>query len=223
VLGSHADCDLVLTDDGSIWGRHLAAVWVRLFEDDPDSWILRLIDLQTAAPIFLNDDRPRRSVDAPFAVRVGHHVICALPVASGAAVPDPSRWPPMDPRPKPTMSAASGVRRRRRQHVLLTVDDGRASASVEVPIEAFDDGVVLGRGNNCFDGGLRSVLSNGSISGAHLLLLRDWDRVVAVDLCSTNGTHVAGQRIRSLRTRREATLRLGKKVNLRIRCLKGEG
>jgi hypothetical protein len=79
VLGSHDRCDLVLSDDAGIWLRHLLATCVRL---DDGSVGVRLIDLKTDIPFYLEDDAPQWSVTAsgPFAIRLGRHVICGFPL-----------------------------------------------------------------------------------------------------------------------------------------------
>ncbi len=88
-------------------------------------------------------------------------------------------------------------------------------ASVEIPVEALDAGVLLGRALNCFDGGLRRIFCD-AVSRAHVLLLRDHDDVYAFDLCTTNGTRVAGRRIRRFKLSPDgAALELGKKVTFR--------
>ncbi len=88
-------------------------------------------------------------------------------------------------------------------------------ASVELPVDALDAGVLLGRALNCFDGGLRRIFCE-AISRAHVLLVHDRDDVFAFDLCSTNGTRVGGQRIRRHRlSDAGSTLELGKKVIFR--------
>ena len=100
-------------------------------------------------------------------------------------------------------------------HVRVTLERGGMGASVELPTEALDAGVLLGRALNCFDGGLRRIFCE-AISRAHVLLVRDHDDVFAFDLCSTNGTRVAGQRIRRYRlSDAGSTLELGKKVSFR--------
>ena len=227
VLGSHRRCDLVLADDFDIGYRHLAAVLVRLFEDDPDSRVLRLIDLRTGVPIFVHDDRPRSSVDAPFAVRVGHHVICGLPATPGAAANDAGAvaaagddlraFQAHGPQSPPSSLVDASP-----SHIRLTVQREGLGASVELPTQALDDGIIIGRALNCFDGGLRRVLDDSAISGTHLLLLRDWDEILGFDLCATNGTRVAGQRVRRHRfTDDEPAVELGKRVTLSITSLKG--
>src|SRR5262249_49717901 len=80
-------------------------------------------------------------------------------------------------------------------HVRVTLERGGMGASVELPEETLDAGVLLGRALNCFDGGLRRIFCE-AISRAHVLLLRDRDGVYALDLCSTNGTRVGGHPIR---------------------------
>src|SRR5262245_9889870 len=68
VLGRHTQCDAVL-DDPEISLRHLLATIVEL----ADGPALRLIDLHTDVPFYLQDDVPRRSIVAsgPVAVRLG--------------------------------------------------------------------------------------------------------------------------------------------------------
>jgi hypothetical protein len=268
VLGSHDRCDLVLSSDSGVWLRHLAAICVRL---DDDSIGLRLIDLKTDLPFFLDDDTPRWSVLAtgPFAMRLGRHVVCGFPI--GAAIGDePSSSPAAAPVPRgaPEAGAApravdplatnvveTGITRSpsdlrgglvvpapgageitsfvpsapvsqiqdllgpstSSSQVRVTLERGGMGASVELPLEALDAGVLLGRALNCFDGGLRRIFCE-AISRAHVLLLRDHGEVSAYDLCSTNGTRVGGQRIRRFRLADAgSTLELGKKVVFRWR------
>lgn len=88
VLGSHDRCDLVLSDDAGIWLRHLLATCVRL----PDGGVgVRMIDLKTDVPFYLEDDAPQWSVTAtgPFAIRLGRHVICGFPLGDAPDAPEP--------------------------------------------------------------------------------------------------------------------------------------
>jgi len=258
VLGSHDRCDLVLSGDSGIWLRHLAAICVRL---DDDSVGLRLIDLKTDLPFFLEDETPRWSVIAsgPFAMRIGRHVICGFPIGPLSADDSSSASPPRAaPSPRRDFDAAAtgiletGLTRipaegnvvpvrapneitaflpsapvsqiqdllgpnPSPQHVRVTLERGGMGASVELPVDALDAGILLGRALNCFDGGLRRIFCE-AISRAHVLLLRDHGDVFAYDLCSTNGTRVAGQRIRRHRmSDTGTTLELGKKVTFRWR------
>ncbi len=267
VLGSHDRCDLVLSSDAGVWLRHMAAICVRLPDDSVG---LRLIDLKTDLPFFLDDDMPRWSVLArgSFAMRLGRHVVCGFPIGAAAAepagVPAPARAdggaraPAAErgdqgrgkdlfatgvletgisfnmpasvrvaPSPPPVELATflpsapvsqiqdllgpsvSGNR------VRVTLERGGMGASVELPVEALEAGVLLGRALNCFDGGLRRIFCE-AISRAHVLLFHDRDDVFAFDLCSTNGTRVGGQRIRRHRlSDGGTTLELGKKVVFR--------
>jgi hypothetical protein len=253
VLGSHDRCDLVLSSDSGVWLRHLAAICVRL---DDDSVGLRLIDLKTDLPFFLEEDTPRWSVLAtgPFAMRLGRHVVCGFPIGPAATDEHPS------PEARPTEHrrgdpGATGIvetaliRSTNEGHVIpvrapneitaflpsaplppladggappaggplirVTLERGGMGASVELPADALDAGILLGRALNCFDGGLRRIFCE-AISRAHVLLLRDQGDVFAYDLCSTNGTRVAGQKIRRHRMNDGGTtLELGKKVVFR--------
>jgi hypothetical protein len=253
VLGSHDRCDLVLSNDAGIWLRHLAAICVRLEDGNVG---LRLIDLKTDLPFFLDEDTARWSVIArgPFAMRLGRHVVCGFPI--GPAAGEGAAAGPLAPRaaaparsgenesppaaddalvearsvavaPSPNdlaqFIAAAPVSQihdllgpsNSADHVRVTLERGGMGASVELPTEALDAGVLLGRALNCFDGGLRRIFCE-AISRAHVLLVRDHDDVFAFDLCSTNGTRVAGQRIRRYRlSEAGSTLELGKKVSFR--------
>ena len=88
VLGSHDRCDLVLSDDVGIWLRHLLATCVRLADGNVG---VRLIDLKTDVPFYLEDDAPQWSVTAsgPFAIRLGRHVICGFPLAEATEAAPP--------------------------------------------------------------------------------------------------------------------------------------
>lgn len=266
VLGSHDRCDLVLGSDSGIWLRHMAAICVRL---DDDTVGLRLIDLKTDLPFFLDDATPRWSVIAsgPFAMRIGRHVVCGFPIGplTGDEPPPPPR-DALSPRDTPSRSDAPSRRASDAQatnvldtalslssvsmggparpanelasvvpaapvsqiqdlvgpspsaaHVRVTLERGGMGASVELPAEALDNGILLGRALNCFDGGLRRIFCE-AISRAHVLVLRDQGDVFAFDLCSTNGTRVGGQRIRRHRlVDGGTTLEMGKKVVFRWR------
>ncbi|MFO0755916.1 MAG: FHA domain-containing protein [Byssovorax sp.] len=256
VVGSHDRCDLVLPGDPTIWLRHMIATCVRL---DNGTVALRLIDLKTDVPFFLDDDNPQWSVTAtgPFAVRLGRHVICGFPIGA-AAEESPAREPFATAARTQQLDAATRSRltldsmlipglpgdlRTSRpsihepfpvvpsapvsqiqdligpsaspNHVRVTLERGGMGASVEISLEALDAGVLLGRALNCFDGGLRRIFCD-AVSRAHVLLLRDHDEVYAFDLCTTNGTRVAGRRIRRFKLSSEGSvLELGKKVTFR--------
>ncbi len=223
VLGSRQECDLVLTDDPWIADRHLAAVVVRSREDALHADRIRLIDLETGVPMFTSEDEPRSAVvGAALSVRVGHHVLYVHPVgptdavndaphaaAVGADEPDAPEVSCPRSSPRAPAGATSAC-------VRLAVDRRGFGASVELPLDALDDGILLGRGFHCLDPGLRRVLDHGAISSKHLLLLRDQDELFAFDLCSTNGTRVAGRRVRRHRITPTDTLELGRHVTLRV-------
>jgi hypothetical protein len=264
VLGSHDRCDLALLSDTTVWLRHMAAICVRL-EDGGVG--LRLIDLKTDLPFFLDDDTPRWSVLAtgPFAMRLGRHVVCGFPIGPAVGEDVRAQLAPaprsMDHRVRrdslattgeldtgilraaeafraasmPAVAAAELPREitnflptapvsqiqdlvassASADRVRVTLERGGMGASVELPGEALDAGVLLGRALNCFDGGLRRIFCE-AISRAHVLIVRDRGEVYAFDLCTTNGTRVGGQRIRRHRLEDAGTtLELGKKVTFR--------
>jgi hypothetical protein len=254
VLGSHDRCDLVLANDAGIWLRHMIAICVRL---EDDTIALRLIDLKTDIPFFLDNDIPQWSVTASgsFAIRLGRHVVCGFPIGStdGEVPAEPEPAAPVRSHTIESLSRAAMMEtsvneisspfvrplRARDEpftimpsapisqiqelmgpsaspnHVRVTLERGGMGASVEIPTDALDAGVLLGRALNCFDGGLRRIFCD-AVSRAHVLVLRDHEDVYALDLCTTNGTRVAGRRIRRYRLSNEgSTLELGKKVVFR--------
>jgi hypothetical protein len=243
VFGSHPRCDVRFAQGDDVCVRHMVATcWKR----GEGIFGLRLMDLQTAIPFFLDDDVPKRSivVSGPLLVRVGKHVVGGIPVGSrvsqkplevssiGLSEPpgasaDDDRGPirvggapaaaPVLAGPgtegittshrftRGEISHITSVRpvshiedlspRAKAGYIRITLKSYDRSAAVELPEPALDNGVLLGRADNCLDRGLRAVLST-HISRTHLLLLRDASEIFAIDLCSTNGTRQSGQRVR---------------------------
>ncbi|AUX41870.1 hypothetical protein SOCE26_032950 [Sorangium cellulosum] len=261
VFGSHPRCDVKFSPGDDVCVRHLVATCCNLGDG---SFGLRLMDLQTSIPFFVDDDVPRRSivVSGPLLVRIGKHVVGGLPVGSRASskvlqvsscgMSEPPRAlesvsakadvdaapPPPLPMPSPTegittshrfargeISHITSVRpvshieemvasRAKSGYVRLTLQSSERSAAVELPQKALDDGVLLGRADNCLDRGLRAVLST-HISRTHLLLLRDGAEIMALDLCSTNGTRYGGQKVRRVMIPAEGlALTLGPELTL---------
>ncbi len=58
-------------------------------------------------------------------------------------------------------------------------------------------------------------LLDKNVSRLHLLLVRENDSAFAVDLCSTNGTHVGGERVRRVKLSPGTELRIGTGVMMR--------
>lgn len=82
-------------------------------------------------------------------------------------------------------------------------------SSIVLDAESLEHGVLIGRAERCLDDGLRALMTM-SISRVHLMLVKDRDRTVAVDLGSTQGTYERGRRLRSADlTGRTAALTLG--------------
>ena len=77
--------------------------------------------------------------------------------------------------------------------------DGRGT-TVALSEAELANGVLIGRAEKCLDQGLRALLT-GRVSRVHLLLLADPlhanGRVIAYDLCTTNGTRRGGELFRS--------------------------
>jgi hypothetical protein len=81
VVGRHDRCDLVLPDDPELSLRHLIATPVSL----SDGVALRMLDLRTRVPFYLDDPTPRRSLVAsgPVVVRLGRYCVGAWPIEPG--------------------------------------------------------------------------------------------------------------------------------------------
>lgn len=265
VMGSHPRCDIRFAPGEDVSVRHLVATCTTL----PDGRIgLRLMDLQTGIPFFVDDDVARRSivVSGPLLVRVGRHVVGGVPVGrrasmdpvqvsscgmtddgSSAAKPEggtidageasQSRaGPPVVALPvtdgittshrfgRGEVSHITSVRpvahiedlapRAREGYVRITLQSYDRSAAVELAEQALEQGVLLGRADNCIDRGLRAVLST-HISRTHLLLLREGSEIYAIDLCSTNGTRQGGQKVRRVAIPAEgAAITLGPELTM---------
>lgn len=241
VIGSHPRCDIRFPPGDDVSVRHLVATCCALADG---SIGLRLMDLQTGIPFFVDDELPRRSivVSGPLLVRVGKHVVGGIPVGSrssrtpvrvssmgmtddhgpgeggsteaGLDVPD--KPPAIVAMPmtdgvttshrfgreishitsvRPVAHIEDLAPRARDGYVRITLQSYDRSAAVELAEQALDQGVLLGRADNCLDRGLRAVLST-HISRTHLLLLREGNDIFALDLCSTNGTRQGGQKVR---------------------------
>jgi hypothetical protein len=71
----------------------------------------------------------------------------------------------------------------------MTVERSSGSVTVNVGTQALRDGVLLGRYERC-DG--LGVALDDSVSRVHLLLVLVGDRLLAIDIASTNGSRIAG-------------------------------
>lgn len=77
----------------------------------------------------------------------------------------------------------------------ITLTRQEQSVSLDLTDADLYTGVLIGRSETCAERRLRHVLS-GQISRLHVLLLAEYHKVYAMDLCSTNGTWQDQQRIR---------------------------
>ena len=235
VAGRHSRCDLRLLD-AEVSLRHALVQGTRLRDG---RHVLRILDLRAALPFHLADDEPRRSIVAtgPVVARIGRWVLVAFPLDGSTPPPEP---PPVEVADVPDLSSAlrsnpdeSSVSSRisvipastvitelpsdlAAGDAAITVTRGHLRARVAVRAEDLERGVLIGRASRCLDAGIRDVLDT-HISRAHLLLLSEGPEVFAYDLCSTNGTHVDGRRVRTtLLSRRGAELQLGRRSGVAI-------
>lgn len=91
------------------------------------------------------------------------------------------------PSVKPTASAPTGRERRRRGLTQLVVIEG-ALRGTSIPLRT--TGILLGRNPEC-----TLVLDDDFASGRHARIYPEGHDWYVEDLGSTNGTHVAGQRL----------------------------
>lgn len=221
VIGRHAECDIILSADPTVSLRHLLARTIRLADG---SVALRLLDLMTPIPFLLHDGTMQRSVvgTGPFAVAVGRYVIGGIPsdAAQYETRGGPYRAPALvhsaERLPKRALETPVGLRRSRitllpgsrfvtqvpewpsEGFARITLSRAGHVASVVIDEATMENGLLIGRAERCMDRGLRTVLTS-SISRVHLMLLRDGDQDVAIDLCSTQGTYAGGARLRMVR------------------------
>src|SRR5262245_4719459 len=92
VIGRHTNCDLVLDGGPDISLRHLLAATIEL----ADGLALRLLDLRTSMPFYLDDDTPRSSIVASglVLIRFSGYVLGAVRLEAG----DERRGGPASPR-----------------------------------------------------------------------------------------------------------------------------
>ncbi|HSO00220.1 MAG TPA: FHA domain-containing protein, partial [Candidatus Nanopelagicales bacterium] len=256
----HPRCDMRFPAGDDVSVRHLVATCCTL----PGGNVgLRLMDLQTGIPFFVDDDMPRRSIVAsgPLLVRVGKHVVGGVPVGPRTSVKPvhvsscgmtdeqrvgeggsteanaelPDRPPAIVALPmtdgittshrfgreishitsvRPVAHIEDLAPRAREGYVRITLQSYDRSAAVELAEQALEQGILLGRADNCLDRGLRTVLST-HISRTHLLLLREGHDIFALDLCSTNGTRQGGQKVRRVNIPMEgAAITLGPELTM---------
>jgi hypothetical protein len=238
VVGRHTCCDVVLPSDPGVALRHVLFRSTTLADG---TVAVRLLDLHTQHGFHLDEDAERRALAAvgPLAVRVGRYVIVALP--SGTALPD-TRPPsvivdaPRMPSAAPSGAGSGGGKLSRITHVTtlppaplleelpyrapmqgfarVTLRNGAATATVDLPPSALDAGVLVGRADKC-ETQLRPAMT-ASISRVHVLLLREQGVVHAFDVASTQGTYAAEGRIRRTELGDERTLHLATKDSVML-------
>ena len=232
VIGRHEGCDLRLRGDSTVSLRHLLARAIQLADG---TQALRLIDLGTQRPFQLPDGTMHRALVAtgPFVIGLGDYAIGGIPADAGAyrthgrpyrasAIVEAS-----DRLPNSSSPPTSGLRRSRitlmpgsrfvthvpawrdQVYARLTLARGPHITSTVVGESTLEHGVLIGRAPRCIGQGFSDVLTN-NISRVHLMILRDPHGVVALDLCSTQGTFSRAGRVRAVPLRPEShSLQIG--------------
>lgn len=226
VVGRHTRCDVVLPSDAGVALRHLLVRATTLADGSP---AVHVLDLRTAIGFHLDDDAERRAVVASgvLAIRLGRYALVALPslvelperrpapeIVEAAALPARARRSSTTSSVTlvPPLSTLEDVARDAAPpgHGKVTLRREGAWASVELPEDALEAGVLVGRADRC-EAALRSVLTE-SVSRVHVLLLREHGVVHAFDLASMQGLWANDARVRRVRLPAEGgTLRLASK------------
>jgi hypothetical protein len=227
VVGRHTKCDVVLPSDSAVALRHLL---VRATTLDDGSPAVHVLDLRTGLGFHLDDDVERRGVVASgvLALRVGRYALLALPslcvLPERRPAPEIVDLPHLPLRSRrsvltsssitlvPPLSALEDVARDAAApgHGKVTLRRDGAWATVELPDQALEAGVLVGRADRC-ESQLRSVLTE-SVSRVHVLLLREHGAVHAFDVASMQGLWAGDRQVRRVRLSEEGgTLRLASK------------
>ncbi len=223
ILGRHDHCNGVLLDDAGISLRHLLMTSYPL---DGGGVALRLLDLMTALPLYLDDGIPRRSLVTTGAarLRLGSYVIGALPIVGGAidgsaalaeaSAPVEVHEASVPPRITLSSGRSTGIASlpaishsqvfSYRESARNRPPAGMAQITLRrdyhsVTVEVRDDDLERGILLGRADRCLDAGLRSmltAAISRTHLLLLRDRNRTFAFDVASMNGTYQDGKRVR---------------------------
>jgi hypothetical protein len=224
IVGRHSQADLRLDGDPTLSLRHLLIRGVMLDDGTP---ALRILDLETPIGFGIEDGTPVRSivVTGPFAIALGDWTLAGAPHGDRSAPPRVGEGPYRLPAPE--LHLSHQVPRRvvgdlRRSHITqLPKVAGLVNTTPPVPVarmtmrrrgredvdigltkDQLAHGVLIGRYGRCIDGGVLKLVTD-SVSRAHALILRTDGEDIIYDLASTQGTYLAGRRIRI------ATLSLG--------------
>ncbi|MEL6184822.1 MAG: FHA domain-containing protein [Myxococcota bacterium] len=94
---------------------------------------------------------------------------------------------------------------------LATVAAGTDETYVRVSGRALDEGFLIGRYDRCEVGGPEA---DESLSRVHLLVVREGQRIIAVDTASTNGTYIGEDRVHLVDLEERTRLDLGGVLDL---------
>jgi hypothetical protein len=206
----------------------------------------RIADLRSAEAMVDEDGRPLRALrsEGPAMLRCAGYAIFALPVGDPTDWPTSAAdaWSMLPERiyhdELVRVPDASVVRPRvdmdRHQTLItriagpreigmslatgdvagrLTVERASGTVTVNVGTQALRDGVLIGRYERC-DG--LGVALDDSVSRVHLLLVLVGDRLLAIDIASTNGSRIAGGNdARVIEVRHDMQLELGHSTVMR--------
>ena len=218
VIGRHALCDGVLDADPQVALRHLLVRASRLDDGAPR---ISIIDLHTSLGFALADGRNARALVAtgPLGIVVGGYAIVALPggeaqpaelpaakltlASAGTPYRDPAPMPSITLMPRAPLFGDASSSHPALASVAVSVTSARGAAVVRVSPLDLELGVLVGRAPKCNDV-LRTVLNDG-ISRVHLLLRRNF----AYDVASTQGTYLAGRRVRTVALDGGSPIQLG--------------
>lgn len=224
---SRADLVLADNEEISLRHLLATAYLLPRADGDRADVALRLLDLRATLPILLADGTERRSIVAtgPLCARLGSYVLAAFPVHAGnleiagdaardpsgmasSAIRDELQPPQKTSRPWHTSEVFVLPRSSQISQIVerpgvepppgarVTLERAGRAATASLSESELANGVLVGRAEKCADHGMRALLTE-RISRVHLLLLAEGDRVIAYDLCTTNGTRRDGEHVRS--------------------------
>ena len=165
LIGRDADCDVSITDDGAVSGKHA------------------MVSVTRDAAYVVQDIGSRNGT------KVGSDVLGGLPLKEGSTVKLGTTELTFSevsgaPEAAPSSGATMIISEAETKGVLLVKSGPAAGTSIALP----DGDLVIGRDPGA--GG--ATLNDPAVSGRHALVRRDRDAYVVYDLGSQNGTSVDG-------------------------------